>query len=687
MSAGVYTCTVTDANGCSATRSFTLTQPVAVTAPTSQASQLFCVGNTLANLVATVNSGETLEWYAASIGGIALVNTTTLVAGTTYYVQAVNSSGCVSSRTAVLTLSETTLPTVITQSVIVQLNASGTASVTATQVNNGSTDNCSIATIVVNPSTFTSANVGANTVTLTVTDVNGNVNTGTATVTVQDNILPTVITQNFTIALNASGTASITASQINNGSTDNSGIATIVVSPTNFSCANIGANTVTLTVTDVNGNVNTGTAIVTVQDNILPTVITQSVIVQLNASGTASVTAAQVNNGSTDNCSIATIVVNPSTFTSANVGANTVTLTVTDVNGNVNTGTATVTVQDNILPTVITQNFTIALNASGTASITASQINNGSTDNSGIATIVVSPTNFSCANIGANTVTLTVTDVNGNVNTGTAIVTVTDTTLPIVITQGITTYLDSNGQTTITAAQVNNGSTDNCSINTITVSPTSFTCANVGPNTVTLMVTDVNGNVATATAIVTVAFDFTTTGDNDFDSLPDNCDIDDDNDGVRDVVDNCPLISNMTQIDTDMDGMGNDCDGDDDNDGVIDEDDNCPLTYNPNQEDRDNDGLGDVCDTIEINISQVITPNGDGINDTWMIYNIENHPNNVVKVYNRWGDEVFYAKNYQNNWAGTYKTKNVPDASSYYYQIDLDGDGSIDKDGWIYISK
>ena len=527
LSAGVYTCTVTDANGCSATRSFTLTQPVAVTAPTSQATQLFCVGNTIANLVATVNSGETLEWYAASIGGIALVNTTSIVAGTTYYVQALNSSGCVSSRTAVLTLSETTLPTVITQSVIVQLNASGTASVTA----------------------------------------------------------------------------------------------------------------------------------------------------------------AQVNNGSTDNCSIATIVVNPSTFTAANVGANTVTLTVTDVNGNVNTGTATVTVQDNILPTVITQNFTIALNASGTASITASQINNGSTDNSGIATIVVSPTNFSCANIGANTVTLTVTDVNGNVNTGTAIVTVTDTTLPIVITQAITTYLDSNGQTTITAAQINNGSTDNCSINTITVSPTSFTCANVGANIVTLTVTDVNGNVATATAIVTVAFDFTTTGDNDFDSLPDNCDIDDDNDGVRDNVDNCPLISNMTQIDTDMDGMGNVCDGDDDNDGVIDEDDNCPLTYNPNQEDRDNDGLGDVCDTIEINISQVITPNGDGVNDTWMIYNIENHPNNVVKVYNRWGDEVFYAKNYQNNWAGTYKTKNVPDASSYYYQIDLDGDGSIDKDGWIYISK
>ena len=113
------------------------------------------------------------------------------------------------------------------------------------------------------------------------------------------------------------------------------------------------------------------------------------------------------------------------------------------------------------------------------------------------------------------------------------------------------------------------------------------------------------------------------------------------------------------------------------------------MTYNPDQSDIDNDGLGDICDTVEINVSQAITPDGDGVNDTWFINNIENHPNNSVKVYNRWGDLIFSKKGYQNDWNGSYVNNgtNSPDASSYYYQIDLDGNGSIDYDGWIYITK
>src|ERR1019366_1344771 len=133
-------------------------------------------------------------------------------------------------------------------------------------------------------------------------------------------------------------------------------------------------NTDTLTVTDVNSNVSSTTATVTVHDNIAPTVHTQNVTVLLNASGAASITTSQINNGSTDNCSIASYSLDKTTFTCSNVGANTVTLTVTDVNGNSSTGTATVTVQDHIAPTVHTQNVTVQLNASGAASITTSQI-------------------------------------------------------------------------------------------------------------------------------------------------------------------------------------------------------------------------------------------------------------------------------------------------------------------------
>src|SRR5208283_357643 len=329
------------------------------------------------------------------------------------------------------------------------------------------------------------ANVGANAVTLTVTDNNGNQSTCTSTVTVQDNVLPTAICQNITVQLDVTGNVSITAAQVNNGSTDACGIKTMTVTPNTFTCVNIGANTVTLTVTDNNGNQSTCSSVVTVQDNVAPQAICQNITVQLDATGHASITAGQVNNGSTDACGIKTMTVTPNTFTCANVGANTVTLTVTDNNGNQSTCTSTVTVQDNVAPVAKCQNITVQLDATGNASITAGQVNNGSTDACGIKTMAVTPNTFNCANVGANTVTLTVTDNNGNVSTCTSTVTVQDNVAPQAICQNITVQLDATGNASITAGQVNNSSTDVCGIKTMTVTPNTFNCANVGTNTVT----------------------------------------------------------------------------------------------------------------------------------------------------------------------------------------------------------
>lgn len=345
---------------------------------------------------------------------------------------------------------------------------------------------------------------GNTTIKLYAEDAYGNIDSCSFNMSLLDNLPPTVICQNFTGALNTSGTLTITPATIHNGSNDACGIASMTVFPNNFTCSNLGANTVTLTVTDVNGNSSSCTSTVTVIDTIAPTVLCQNYTANLNAAGTASITGATINNGSMDNCTIASMTVSPNSFTCANLGNNTVTLTVTDGSGNISTCTSTVTVIDVVPPTAVCQNFTVDLDASGNASITTADIDNGSTDNCAIASISVSPNTFDCSNVGANTVTLTVTDGSGNVSTCNATVTVVDSIPPVAICQNFTVALDASGNASITPSNINNGSTDICGISTITVSPNSFNCSNIGANTVTMTVIDVNGNVSTCTSTVIV---------------------------------------------------------------------------------------------------------------------------------------------------------------------------------------
>lgn len=68
----------------------------------------------------------------------------------------------------------------------------------------------------------------------------------------------------------------------------------------------------------------------------------------------------------------------------------------------------------------------------------------------------------------------------------------------------------------------------------------------------------------------------------------------------------------------------------------------------------------------------VITPNGDGINDILLFPCLDNplFPKNKLTVFNQWGDEVFTASPYNNDWQGTYRGEDLP-VGTYYYLLDL----------------
>ena len=88
----------------------------------------------------------------------------------------------------------------------------------------------------------------------------------------------------------------------------------MVLNISDFTCDDIGLNIVVLTVTDISGNSQTASAIVTVEDTSAATIVTQDITVELDANGVASIDVSDINNGSSDNCGIDTMVLDITDF-------------------------------------------------------------------------------------------------------------------------------------------------------------------------------------------------------------------------------------------------------------------------------------------------------------------------------------------------------------------------------------
>ncbi|WP_439516432.1 LamG-like jellyroll fold domain-containing protein, partial [Sediminibacterium sp.] len=245
-------------------------------------------------------------------------------------------------------------------------------------------------------------------------------------VIVSDITAPTAIAQNLSVNLNTNGTATITAAQVNNGSNDNCGIASIAIDKTSFNCSNVGANTVTLTVTDVNGNSSTATATVTIVDNTPPSITAPANIII--PAGT-NCTATGINLGTpvtADNCAVQSITNNaPTVFAS---GITNITWIVTDASGNTATAIQRVTVVDQTAPVPVVATLP---DITSECSVTVTEIPKATDNCNGqITATTTSPLIYSAQ--GTYTITWRYTDLAGNSSTQTQTVIVKDITPPVI---------------------------------------------------------------------------------------------------------------------------------------------------------------------------------------------------------------------------------------------------------------
>ncbi len=303
------------------------------------------------------------------------------------------------------------------------------------------TDNCGeTLTVTFTQSAIPSCpGIGTLTNTWAVIDCAGNATNYVQTVTLDDDTTPTPVCQNVSVFLDANGQASITTTDIDNGSSDNctaQGNLTLSLDQTTFDCTDAGQTvSVVLTVTDECGNSANCTADVTVNDDSGPSVANCPSNISVN--NDVGECGAIINYDLPefgDNCgsmNVGTLVSGLAPGSLFPVGITTVTYEYTDLGGNGPVQcTFDIEVIDNEPPQAICQDITVGLDANGELMIVAADVDGGSTDNCGIASIGLDMSDFDCNNTGANTVMLMVVDDAGNTSSCTAAVTIPATPIP-----------------------------------------------------------------------------------------------------------------------------------------------------------------------------------------------------------------------------------------------------------------
>ncbi|MBC7862118.1 MAG: gliding motility-associated C-terminal domain-containing protein [Bacteroidia bacterium] len=412
LMSGVYTVTVTTGT-CTATTTTSVTVnalPIITVNSTS-----ICAGQTTATL--TAGGGNTYAWSAGTSSPTGTTVTASPATTTQYTVTGTALSGCVS--TAVATVTVNALPVITVTNTgpycagtTIQLNATG-------GTNYSWTGPSSFAAAIQNPTILNSTSAEAGTYSATVTDANGCFTSGTTTVVVNTALVPGLSSNS---PLCDGDNLNLTCT---NGAawswTGPNTFSSAVQNPVVTAASPLASGTYSLSLTDANGCVGTGTVAVVV--NALPTVTVNSptvcngTVANLNAGGAVN----YAWSAGTSSSSGSSVTASPTITTQY-------TVTGTDANNCANVATSTVTINALPLVTVNSPNICPGTTANLTAGGASTYAWTAGTSSASGANVTATPASTS-------QFTVTGTDVNGCVST--AVSTVTVNAL-LVIDAGIT---------------------------------------------------------------------------------------------------------------------------------------------------------------------------------------------------------------------------------------------------------
>ena len=412
---------------------------------------------------------------------------------------------------------DTVPPTLLVQNITLNLSGSPLqATLQFSDIDNGSVDNCGIDSVSINGQnllTFGCADTGTHAIAVVMIDVNGNLSADTIYAMVQDTIQPTYTATAVTAYLNPTQATVTQSDFLSNLAGGCIAPQVAILSDTVFTCADIQNNPNYIVFSVSSGIYQiTDSIAVTVLDTISPTLALQSDTLVLTSSG-YTLTFADVDNGSADNCALDSALVNGASqisFSCTDTGWHKINVVLYDVNSNSATDSVLVYVIDTLQPGYTKIPFDAYL-VGNSVSVSRSDILSNVTGGCGssLAVAILSDTTFTCADVALNPhyISFSITTTGFNVLDSVPVM-VLDTVPPTLLVQNITLNLSGSPlQATLQFSDIDNGSVDNCGIDSVSINGQNlltFGCADTGTHAIAVVMIDVNGNLSADTIYATV---------------------------------------------------------------------------------------------------------------------------------------------------------------------------------------